>query len=281
MNLKNSLVGVLLAAFAIVIATACAKGSGADTSAAGNGNGGGDGGGTLADGASACPTCDDDGDGVKNGTDQCPDTPNGAKVNAVGCADTQLTPKLEATFPSYGLAWTPTGDLGRPGGLTWMYAGIQRGDLFHIYWILCDEPSLPCGLSLDGPLKPIETWQFSAADSDLPNGKIVLTNMTQVLLDDASMPSLNGRLTVTITDASDKPIPVVTVAALGVPARSGKYGVEITGTGFKVVAIAEVQDPSTSTWTPYLDYYDAQGTPPTGDASGNATVSYGGSFYDK
>ncbi|MEO7113563.1 MAG: hypothetical protein ABI183_24205 [Polyangiaceae bacterium] len=281
MNLKNSLVGLILAAFAIVVATACAKGSGTDTAAAANGNGAGGDSGTLADGAVACPTCDDDGDGVKNGTDQCPDTPNGAKVNAVGCADTQLTPKLEVTFPSYGLTWTPTGDLGRPGGLTWMYSGINRADLFHIYWILCDEPSLPCGLSLDGPLKPFETWQFSAADSDLPNGKIVLTNTTQVLLDDASMPSLNGRLTVTITDANDKAIPFATIATLGVPARSGKYGVEITGASFKIVALAEVQDPSTSTWTPYLDYYDAQGTPDTGDAGGNATVSYGGSFYDK
>jgi hypothetical protein len=280
MIFKNAILGAALAAFAAVTATSCAKGSGADTSATGPGNNGGDDSGTSADGSVACPTCDDDGDGVPNAIDQCPGTPAGAKVNAVGCADSQLTPKVEPTFPSYGMTWTPTGDLGRVGGLTWAYSNINRGDLFHIYWILCDDPALPCGLSLDGPLLPFEDWTYDAADSDLTNGKIVLTNMTQVLLADASMPVLNGRLTVTMTDGNDKPIPFATVGALGVPARAGKYGAEIPGTAFKIVALAEVED-SSAVWTPYLDYYDAQGTPDTGDAGGNATVSFGDSFYDK
>ncbi|MBI5138090.1 MAG: thrombospondin type 3 repeat-containing protein, partial [Nitrospirae bacterium] len=43
----------------------------------------------------AADTCshtppDDDGDGVSNALDQCPDTPNGAAVNANGCSATQL-----------------------------------------------------------------------------------------------------------------------------------------------------------------------------------------------
>jgi hypothetical protein len=281
MIFKNGLASVALTMFAIFVATSCAKGSGTTSATSTTGPQGVNDSGLLADGAVACPTCDDDGDGVPNATDQCPGTPAGAKVNAVGCADSQLTPKLEPVFPSYGLTWTPTGDLGRVGGLTWTYTGINRGDLFHIWWIVCDEPAEPCGVSLDGPLKPFENFSFDGADSDLPNGKLVFTNMTAVLLADASVPNLNGRLTVTIVDANAKAIPFATVASLGVPARAGQYGSEILGTGFKVVAIIEVNDPSTSTWTPYLDYYDAQGTPDTGDASGNATVSWGGSFYDK
>lgn len=272
---------IVLGVVAIFIAASCAKGSGTTSATSTTGPQGDDDSGLLADGAVACPTCDDDGDGVPNATDQCGGTPAGAKVNAVGCSDAQLTPKLEPVFPSYGLTWTPTGDLGRAGGSTWTYTGIQRGDLFHIWWIMCDEPAQPCGLSLDGPLKPTEGFTFDATDSDLTNGKIVFTNSTAVLLADASVPNLVGRLTVTIVDATAKAIPIATVASLGVPARIGQYGSEILGTGFKVVAIMEVQDPSTATWTPYLDYYDAQGTPDTGDAGGNATVSWGGSFYDK
>ena len=49
-----------------------------------------------------------------------------------GAPDAPRAPQLEQNFPPYGLTWTPSGDLGRPGGLTWTYTGIQRGSLLHI-----------------------------------------------------------------------------------------------------------------------------------------------------
>src|SRR5690349_21830965 len=120
--------------------------------------------------------CDSDMDGVVDGVDQCPNTPPGQPVNKVGCADSQLTPVLVAEFPPFGLAWTPTGDLAGAGGLTWTYTGIDRGDLFHIYWIVCDDPATPCGLSLDGPIDAAAGWTFSGASSNLPAGTLVYTN---------------------------------------------------------------------------------------------------------
>jgi len=269
---------------ALVVATSCATGetntgnpdggTGSDATTGGDGASGGDGG--KCDGA-----CDSDGDGVPDQSDKCPGTPKGAKVNKDGCADSQLTAKLNPAWPPYGLTWTNSGELGRAGGLTWTYTGIQRGDLFHIYWILCDDPAEPCGLSLDGPVDvPNEKWTYSATDSDLTNGKIVYTNTTNILLADNSTVPLSGRLTVTIVDANNAPIPFADVATLGVTARDGKYGAEIKGTGYKVVAIGEVED-STNVWTPYADYYDKAATPDTGDAGGNIYVSYGGYFYDK
>src|SRR5262245_23698299 len=70
----------------------------------------------------ACdPHCDHDHDGVEDGMDKCPATPTGQPVNHDGCADSQLTPTLEPTFPPYELVWTNAGDLGRAGGLTWTY----------------------------------------------------------------------------------------------------------------------------------------------------------------
>jgi hypothetical protein len=186
---------------------------------------------------------------------------------------------LQETFPPYGLTFTQEGDPGRAGGMTWTYTGIQRADMFHIYWIVCDDPATPCGLSLDGAIDPpAENWQISATDTDFPDGKLVFTNTTHILLADTSTPQLSGRLTVTIVDASNAPVPFANVLILGVTARAGKYGAEIKGTGYKVVALAEVQDPATAAWTPYLDYYDAAATPATGAST---STSFGGSFYDE
>jgi hypothetical protein len=165
--------------------------------------------------------------------------------------------------------------------LTWTYTGIQRKGLFHIWWVVCDDPATPCGLSLDGPIDaPAEKWQPSLPDSSLAAGKLVFTNTTHISIADAGTPAVTGRLTVTIVDESNAPIPFADVATLGVTnARDGKYGAEIKGTGFKVQAIVEVLDGST--WKPYMDYYDAAATQNTGDAGGNAVISFGASFYDK
>lgn len=228
--------------------------------------------------ASCGTSCDRDGDGIVDGSDHCPNTPAGAIVNQVGCADSQLTPVLEPTFPPLGLAWTTAGALGKAGGLTWTYAGIQRKDLFHIDWVICDDPMNACGLSLDGPIDdPAEAWHFSP-DSDLANGKLVFINSTHILLDDMSKPALAGRLTVTIVDGASAPLKFATVAMLGVTPRLGEYGAEIPGTGYTVTALAEVQDPVSLAWTPASDYYDAAMTPMAG---GGVTSSFGGSFYDK
>jgi hypothetical protein len=279
----------LFGALAVAVALSCANGEGVQPDAGGNPTDGGSGSDVKTDAkpteAGAC-NVDSDSDGVMDCNDKCPNTPAKAVVNKAGCADTQLTPKLEATWPPYGLTWTSTGDFGRVGGLTWTYTGINRGDLFHIYWIVCDDPKEPCGLSLDGPIDvPGEKWTFDGTNSDLPNGKLVFTNTTGVLLYDSTTRPLTGRLTMNIVDGNNSAVPFATIATLGVTALDGKYGAEIKGTGFKVTAIAEVEDTLTNTWTPYLDYYDAAPTPDKGDAGtdagGSVYVSYGGSFYDK
>jgi hypothetical protein len=261
----------LLRVATIVLAVGCAKGNSLVDGGAGGDSG------PTAD-ASCGDMCDHDGDGVVDGMDKCPNTPAGEMVNHVGCSDSQLMPMLETMFPPYGLAWTQGGDLGRAGGLRWTYANIDRKDLFHIYWLVCDDPMTRCGLSLDGAIDASEYFAFSAADSDLTNGKLVYTNTTHILLADTTTPQLSGRLTVTIVDGNNAPIHFADTATLHVTARQADHGAEITGTAFNVVALAEVQDMSTSTWTPYLDYYDAAPTPTTG---GSVSVSLDGAFYDK
>jgi hypothetical protein len=270
-----------LTVFAAVAGCANAKPGGA-TADSGNGSGGGSNtidAGPTAD-ASCGNMCDHDHDGVVDGIDECPNTTLGDPVNHVGCSDAQLTSTLQP-FPPFGLTWTPTGNLGRAGGLTWTYVGIERSDLFHIDWVVCDDPATPCGLSLDGAIDMApENWSFNAASSDLPNGKLAFINSTHIALADGTSPAIAGRLTVTIVDAAMPPAPIAfaTVASLHVPPRLGQYGAEIKGTGYTVTVLAEVQDPTSLAWVPYLDYYDAAQTPPTGNT---VTTSFGASFYAK
>lgn len=221
--------------------------------------------------------CDMDNDGVLDGMDTCANTPMGEAVNGVGCGDSQVMPKLHPMFPPYGLTWTPTGDPGRAGGLTWTYTGIDKGDLFHVYWVFCDDPTTPCGVSLDGPIDPAtEGWQFSA-DSNLPGGKLVFLNQTHIILADSSTPTLTGRLTVTIVDDASMPLPFATLTNLGIVGQAGKFAAEIPGAGYTVTMIIEIQD-GMGNWVPYLDYYDAAATV---DGGPPATISIGGSFYDE
>jgi hypothetical protein len=259
----------------IVVAASCAKASNGPAS-----NGPADAQAQPADVAidSCGSDCDTDMDGVRDGSDQCPNTPPGQPVNTVGCADSQLTPVLVTEFPPFGLTWTNTGDLGRAGGLTWSYAGIVRGDLFHIYWIVCDDPTTGCGLSLDGPLDTPAGWVFDTTSSDLAGGTLVFDNSTHIVHDDGTTVPLTGRLTLKLVDGNNAALPFAAVSSLGVHARSGTYGAEIPGTAYSVNAIAEVQEANSTTWTPYLDYYDAAATSMTGSGT---TVSYGASFYDK
>src|SRR4029079_5481183 len=103
------------------------------------------------------------------------------------------------------------GDAGRAagGGLAWTYTGINRGDLFHIYWVICDDPATPCGVSLDGPIDAAgEAGTYSLTDSDAANGKVVFDTTTGVLLADTTTRPLTGRLTVTMTDNGQTPAPI-------------------------------------------------------------------------
>jgi hypothetical protein len=222
--------------------------------------------------------CDTDGDGVVDGDDACPGTPPGEVVNDVGCSDGQVAPELEPTFPPFGLEWMEAGDIGRAGGLTWTYNNIDRGDLFHIYWVICDDPATPCGVSLDGPIDaPNENWQHDAAASNLTGGVAVFFNSTSILLADSTTVPLEGRLTVSIVDGAQASFPFDAVENLDILARRATHGAEIPAAAFVVTALIEVRETAgPGPWMPYLDYYDAA---PTG--AGSTGVSFGGSFYSE
>src|SRR4051812_7393595 len=113
MRPKAIVLAAALVGGGVFSATSCASGelgTGDSTDEISNGDGG-----AKDDAPSvsvpACVSCDSDGDGVTDATDKCAGTPAGAKVNTVGCADSQVSAKLEPNFPPLGLTWTPTGNL--------------------------------------------------------------------------------------------------------------------------------------------------------------------------
>ena len=115
-------------------------------------------------------------------------------------------------------------------------------------------------------------WGFGLA-----GGVLVFTNTTQIILFDASVVPLTGRMSLTIVGEGGVPLAFEEVGAAGVPARDGLYAAEVPGTTFTVTTRIEVQD-SGMVLTPYLDYYDAAPTPDPGTGT---SVSFGGSFYDE
>jgi len=234
---------------------------------------------TQIDACQSNCTADSDGDGVPDIGDQCPNTPSGEPVNQAGCSDSQVDPTLQPSFPPYGLTWNQTGDLGRPGGMRWTYDGIDRADLFHIYWLPCDETDPRCGLSLDGPIdNASEYWVYNEPQSNLAGGVMVFTSSTRVPLAAGGTVAVSSRMTLTIVDGNNQPVPFVTAGSLGITPRVGTHAAEILGTAFEVRAIAECQDASTTSWTPFADYYDNTSTP---DPGPGYVVSLSGSFYDE
>lgn len=211
--------------------------------------------------------------------DECEATPTGETVNPVGCSDSQVDPVLNGEdWPPYGLTFTTSGNIGRPGGGNWTYTAIDHRDLFHIWWVPCDDPSYSCGLSMDGNVFAAnEEWVFDAANSNLPGGVLVFTNTTNIVLFDNSTPALTGRLTLTITGAG-QPLPFLDVASIGLVPREGSFAAEIPGAAYLVNMIIDVQDTPGGAWTPYLDYFDAAQTM---DGGPQANVSFGGTFYEE
>jgi hypothetical protein len=239
----------------------------------------------------AFPTCgavgsgtapDSDGDGVPDALDACPGTPPGSAVNSAGCALSQTVAKVNPVFPPYGLTFAESGSSGRVGGLTWNYSGIDfssGGGKFAIYWVANDDPAFgPYGISLNGPVTASAAVALSAADSNLAGGVAVLEGTTTIQLLDGTTPTLQTRLVLTAVDKSSNPLPWQTTAALGITADLGTVALQIpdvASSGFTVNAQAQVWNGSA--WEAYLDYYDAASRA----TSGNAFISYGGSFYDR
>jgi len=100
---------------------------------------------------------------------------------------------------------------------------------------------------------------------------------------DGSTPQLATQLTMNIAGPNNTPMYFTDVGTFHIKARDGIYAAEITGTGFEITALLDVQDPASQAWTPYLDFFDAQQKPagPGPDAGGDAYISFGGTFYDK
>jgi uncharacterized repeat protein (TIGR01451 family) len=158
-----------------------------------------------------------------------------------------VAPLASVTFPS-------AGDIGRAGGLTYIFSGVTglMSQFQKLEWGPADPNSVQ--LSMDGPITgPANTLTFDPTDSNLAAGKAVwMGNASYPIAQPPGTIPLLTRFTMTATDtATSTPI-------TNFNATSG-YGDGATATvsgDFSAHLLFEVS-PDGTTWTPAKDYFDA------------------------
>ena len=186
-------------------------------------------------------------------TDNAADTPQSVDLNGTGVA-IPIGPVLQVvngtTFqsPLGAVSFAPSGDIGRPGGLTWTYSGITSSLLSQfgsLEWGPGDGKSVELSVNDSSFANPADVLTFDAADSDLAHGKAVWMGGPISFL------TINPqtRLTIQVTDLSNNPIPFHTTNGYADGATAPLSG------NFK--ANLEMDVGGGSSWTPYKNSFDA------------------------
>lgn len=179
-------------------------------------------------------------------------------------------PVQPGTAPVAGVTYTSSGNIGEAGGLTYSFSGLSSAVMAQfsdLEWGPADSSAVQ--LSLDGNAsfsEPGQTMSFDSTGSDLATGTAVWTGTTQY-------PIAQPAETLTLDTM------FIMTASTGLDATSG-YGdgatVPVSG-NFSVNLLFEVSADGGTTWTPALDYFNAQQ-----NVIGNTIQSsfQGGFFYD-
>src|SRR5689334_9928419 len=200
----------------------------------------------------------------------------GAGQSAALASGTPTGPVLPGVAPVAGVSFTPAGDIGRAGGLTYTFSGVNAAmsQFQTLEWGPADPNSVQLSMNGDTSFSaPGETLTFNLGASDLANGKAVWMGAAQYpIAQPSSTISLLTRFTMTARDTTTS-TPITNFNA-----TSG-YGdgatVPVTG-DFSANLLFEVSANGGATWTPAKDYFDAQQNVPGNTIQTSFT---GGFFY--
>ncbi len=192
-------------------------------------------------------------------------------TNAVAWADTTIGP----VFPAPGSGtWTSTGtptggEIGKAGGVTWTYTGVDPTQFHQMVWGLGypDSPST-FSFGLD-----TATLAFDPTTSNLSGGVLNFTGSAEFPNLDGSTPSYPIRLTVTTVTGPSAFVAPADLTGLTVDPSVG--GVLPVTEDYSVNLIIQVSTDGGTTWTPANDYFN--NTPHTAGVSTSSSVQ--GDFW--
>ncbi|HVM45756.1 MAG TPA: PKD domain-containing protein [Candidatus Thermoplasmatota archaeon] len=175
--------------------------------------------------------------------------------------------------PPGGVTLTPSGHLGRAGGLTWSYADLDMDRFNGIWWGPASATSFR--FALDGAIDAAgETLVFDFG-SDTAAGQARWVGTTSVRHFSGGawvVQSIPLRLTLRAMLPDNAPIPFVDPASVGL---DGDLGAVVAVPGdYKVHVLLEGQ--RNGVWTPAYDLYDSLQTDP---ACSCVRLSVGAGFY--
>jgi hypothetical protein len=187
---------------------------------------------------------------------------------------TASTPTGPVYPPPGGVNFTPSGDIGRPGGRDFVFTNFDFSQFNELYWGPSDSEAVR--IALDGAFdSQSEALAFDAGQSDLTNGIARWTGSTTISYVD----SVQGTITTTLATrftlrpmelTNATPISMTVASTLGIP-QAGAV-VPVTG-DFKANLLMEAF--FDGSWQPVLDLYDNLHTLQTG----GALTSFNGGFF--
>ncbi len=184
-------------------------------------------------------------------------------------------PTTGPVFPAPGSGtWTSTGtptggEIGKAGGITWSYAGVDPTQFLQMVWGL-GYPEIPSTFSFG---LNTATLAYDATASNLAGGSLVFDGSAAFPNLNGSTPSYPVRLVVTTLSGPSAFVPTASLSGLTVDPSAGGV-LPVTG-DFSVNLVIEVSTNGGSTWTPANDYFNA--TPHTADVATSSSVQ--GDFW--
>lgn len=184
-------------------------------------------------------------------------------------------PTVGPVFPAPGSGtWTSTGtptggEIGKAGGITWSYSGVDPSQFLQMVWGL-GYPVSPSTYSFG---LNTATLAYDAGASNLAGGSLVFDGS-------AAFPNLNGstptypvRLAVTTLTGPSAFVTPASLSGLAVDPSAGGV-LPVTG-DFSVNLIIQVSTNGGATWVPANDYFSS--TPHTGGTATSTNVQ--GDFW--
>lgn len=163
------------------------------------------------------------------------------------------------------------GEIGRSGGKTFTITNVILANTTTVYWTILEGS---VRLSLDGDTyETEEILTVNETETNLSNGLLVWTGNTQIPISNADgtgidhYDALLSKFIVTVTDQNDNALNLLSPSVTGLDKESGGAALFQANTDIVKARMEMFVSIDGTTWTPHLDYYDSEDTPPVAESA--------------